>query len=228
MKRKSFPKTVESEVLTKCRRRCALCCCLDGDMGEKEGQIAHIDRDPSNADLANAAFMCTKHHARYDSQSKQTKGLTPEEVKSYQSILFESLALPGNWPDPQGSKKHRGTSRKVHGAAISIEVYERRIPIYRTATHFIRAVLADLKPGLPEIFKFSAETEEALFLFDESVAEYLQQMLSQALRLRTVSAVLSQRNYSASVPEEETKLAVWFSEQYKEVRARLAPFLRLA
>jgi hypothetical protein len=227
MNRKRFSKGVETEVLTKCRRRCALCFCLDGDTSEKEGQIAHIDRNPSNATLANAAFMCTKHHARYDSYSKQTKGFKLEEVKFYQSTLYESLALPGSWPDARRSKKHRAI-RRSPSVGISLEVYERRIPVYRTVTQFIRAVVKDLKPRLPEIFKFAYETEEALFLFDESIAEYLDEIFSQAVRLHTVSVVLTRPGHRETLPEEETKLALWFTEQYKEIRTRFAPFLRLA
>ncbi|MCI0565379.1 MAG: hypothetical protein MN733_43495, partial [Nitrososphaera sp.] len=44
-KRRQFPKKVQTEVLLKSRRRCAYCYGLDGDTTQKEGQIAHIDRD---------------------------------------------------------------------------------------------------------------------------------------------------------------------------------------
>jgi hypothetical protein len=77
---------------------------------------------------------------------------------------------------------------------------------------------------LPQIFKFAADTDAALFLFDETVAEYLRWIFSPAIRLRTVRVVQSEPDHSASLPEEETKLAVWFSEQYEEIRAGLLRF----
>ena len=56
MTRKRFPKPVETEVLTKCRRRCALCFGLKGDAKVKEGQLAHIDRNSANAALGTPLF----------------------------------------------------------------------------------------------------------------------------------------------------------------------------
>jgi hypothetical protein len=227
MRRKRFPKTVESEVLFKCRRRCALCFGLDGDTTEKEGQVAHIDRNPANAVLENAAFLCTKHHSRYDSRSKQTKGFVPDELRSYQRILYDYLASEGAWPDASRSIGYR-MSRKVSKVGVSLEVYDRRLPIYRTTTQFVRAVLKDLNPELQEILKFASETEEALFLFDEAIAEYLVQIFKGALRLHTIRLMLTQVTADQrTLLEEDTKLAVWFSEQFAEIRTRLAPFLQL-
>jgi hypothetical protein len=133
MRRKRFPTDVETEVLVKCRRRCALCFGLEGDTTEKEGQFAHVDRNPANAVLENAAFLCTKHHARYDSRSRQAKGLTPDELRSYQRGLYEYLALPGAWPDASRSIGRR-MSGKTGNIGVSLDVYDRRVPIYRAAT----------------------------------------------------------------------------------------------
>src|SRR5690348_13611853 len=46
-KRKHVPSDVEVRVLEKSKRRCCLCFSLDGDFKEKEGQIAHLDRNPA-------------------------------------------------------------------------------------------------------------------------------------------------------------------------------------
>jgi len=57
-----------------------------------------------------------------------------------------------------------------------------------------------------------ADTEAALFLFDETVAEYLTWIFLDSLR--TVRVVQSEQTIAR--PEEETQLAVWFSEQCEE------------
>src|SRR6266851_5842796 len=98
-KRRRFASDVEANVLTSSRRRCALCYGLEGDALEKEGQIAHLDRDPSNAAEDNALWLCTKHHSRYDSRSRQTKGHTVDEVRIYRRMLYEYMASPLVWPD---------------------------------------------------------------------------------------------------------------------------------
>jgi hypothetical protein len=64
---------------------------LNRDWIEKSGQIAHIDRDPSNSVSDNLAFLCLPHHDRYDGRTSQSKGFTPDEVKVYRSELYSFL-----------------------------------------------------------------------------------------------------------------------------------------
>jgi hypothetical protein len=49
--RKEWPAGVRARILLKCRRICALCVVFDGgDLSfKRHGQLAHIDRDPSNS-----------------------------------------------------------------------------------------------------------------------------------------------------------------------------------
>jgi hypothetical protein len=95
--RKRTNKTIETRVLRRSARRCCLCFHLDRDVSEKEGQIAHLDQDPSNDTEDNLAFLCLKHHARYDSKTSQHKNYTIHEVKEHRAALYEELerlALP--------------------------------------------------------------------------------------------------------------------------------------
>lgn len=89
--RQPIPKNVETEVLTKCRRRCCLCFSLSGDLSEKPGQIAHLDDDPSNNVPDNLVYLCLVHHDRYDGRTSQSKGLTIQEVKAYRKSLWEAI-----------------------------------------------------------------------------------------------------------------------------------------
>jgi hypothetical protein len=90
-KRKKRPGNVDGEVLTSCRRRCCLCFGLKGVASIKRGQICHLDRDPSNNDKDNLAYLCLKHHDEYDSRTSQSKGLTIEEVRRYRDELYRHL-----------------------------------------------------------------------------------------------------------------------------------------
>lgn len=99
-KRKSISKEIETEVLTRSGRRCCICFGLGADFEEKAGQIAHLDRDPSNCKIENLAFLCLPHHDQYDSKTSQSKGLTISEVKQYRTQLYEAVAQmrKGVWP----------------------------------------------------------------------------------------------------------------------------------
>ena len=83
--------TTESRVLLLSARRCCFCFHLDGDFGEKLGQLAHIDRDPSNGAEDNLAFLCMKHHSLYDSRTSQHKNYTIEELKAVRAALYDEV-----------------------------------------------------------------------------------------------------------------------------------------
>jgi hypothetical protein len=88
VKRKKNPKNIEAEILLSSARRCALCYGLYGDLGKKKGQIAHINKDSSNANEANLVYLCLDHHDEYDSTTSQTKNVTSRELAAYKQHLL--------------------------------------------------------------------------------------------------------------------------------------------
>src|SRR5262245_30049925 len=82
---------VNEDVLVRCRRRCCLCYFLDADESVEEGLIAHLDRNASNASEDNLVFLCIPHHDQYDSVPRQSKRLTPAEVRHYKALLHKCL-----------------------------------------------------------------------------------------------------------------------------------------
>lgn len=89
--RRSLPSDTETELLHLSRRRCCLCFGLLGDLGVKKGQIAHLDRDPSNNEVDNLAFLCLDHHDEYDSRTSQSKGLKRKELLIYRASLYSAV-----------------------------------------------------------------------------------------------------------------------------------------
>ena len=92
MPRKKIKVATETHVLTSCRRRCCVCYGLNRDASEKQGQIAHLDRNPENNHNDNLAFLCFDHHDQYDSRTSQSKNLTASEVKHYREELFRHVS----------------------------------------------------------------------------------------------------------------------------------------
>lgn len=97
--RKTTPSEIETRVLVSSGRRCCLCFGLRGDFDEKQGQIAHLDRDPSNFEFDNLAYLCLDHHDIYDSRTSQSKGMTINEVEEHRTQLYQAIAqnLRGAW-----------------------------------------------------------------------------------------------------------------------------------
>jgi hypothetical protein len=92
MARTPIPREIESEVILLSRRRCCICFGLNRDLQLKQGQIAHLDRNSSNGNRENLAYLCLAHHDQYDSRTSQSKGLTESEVKQYRKELHETVA----------------------------------------------------------------------------------------------------------------------------------------
>jgi hypothetical protein len=90
--RRRTPTEIELAVLDKCRRRCALCFQINGDLTEKRGQIAHLDGNPTNYSEGNLAFLCLDHHSQYDSKTSQHKNYTIAELKKARNRLYEAIA----------------------------------------------------------------------------------------------------------------------------------------
>jgi len=91
MTNKNIPSETQTAVLLRSRRRCCICYGLNRDTDMKAGQIAHLDRDSSNASEDNLAFLCFEHHDEYDSRTVQSKRMTAEEVKHFRSELHEAI-----------------------------------------------------------------------------------------------------------------------------------------
>jgi tetratricopeptide (TPR) repeat protein len=89
MKRKKVQTETETKILTESRRICCICFGLKNDIRVKKGQIAHLDKDNTNSNEGNLAFLCFVHHDKYDSITRQSKNFTIQEVKIYKTQLLE-------------------------------------------------------------------------------------------------------------------------------------------
>ncbi len=114
MNRKRTPQEIETAVLMKCARRCALCFGLFHDLSEKHGQVAHVDQDPSNYTEDNLAFLCVMHHSLYDSKTSQHKNYTAHEVKVMRTALHDAISR----------KEHASTNAVTPPAADASEAEE--------------------------------------------------------------------------------------------------------
>ena len=113
--RAPIPKPVETQVLTASQRKCCLCYYLKGIRSHRKGQIAHLNRDPSDSRFENLVWLCLEHHDEYDSRTSQSKGLTPEEVRTHRDHLYQELgtAPTTTAPQPDQVLDQRPTERVV-------------------------------------------------------------------------------------------------------------------
>jgi hypothetical protein len=90
--RKPIPQATQVGILLESHRRCALCFHLHDDMAVKDGQLAHIDRNPSNGAEDNVVFLCLVHHNQYDLKPSQSKGWLPAELAKIKRRFQPAIA----------------------------------------------------------------------------------------------------------------------------------------
>ena len=90
------PDDIQQRVFDRSRRRCALCIHFNNEWSQKEGQLAHLDRDPSNFGEDNLVFLCLPHHDDYDTKRRQTKNLTTREAKTARNRLYKFIESGGD------------------------------------------------------------------------------------------------------------------------------------
>jgi hypothetical protein len=113
-KRAATSSDVEAEVLIKSARRCALCYYLLGDLTEKLGQIAHIDKNPAHGMEDNLAFLCMEHHTLYDSRTSQHKNYTEAELRRARVDLYAAIVAKQHFNQPAPPKSRRRKKPKLN------------------------------------------------------------------------------------------------------------------
>ncbi len=83
--------SVQVDVLTASRRKCCLCYYLAGERRVRKGQIAHLNQDRSDSQFENLVFLCLEHHDEFDSQTSQSKGLIPQEIRVHRDRMYQEL-----------------------------------------------------------------------------------------------------------------------------------------
>ncbi len=173
--RKRIPPKVETAVLLKSRRRCCLCVHIDDDCSAKFGQIAHLDRDPSNDAEDNLAFLCLVHHTTYDSKASQHKNFTVAEVKHWREELYRALAQlsPPTISNPlqrsratqEGERRKRDLEtlktllRTIHWPTLDNHIQELPLLVFDPIFHFWEGFNGVVSGSLFHVYDSSLASE---------------------------------------------------------------------
>ena len=169
MARNPVPNAIQDRVLLLSRRRCCICFGLNGDLGLKQGQIAHLDQDNANYDLDNLAFLCLPHHDQYDSKTSQSKGLREGEVKRFRQELYDRVVA--GLPDEPGSNvgDNHPTKRvdTTAGQAISSSFSQTdgRVPIRSRDATLSEEILPNVGSLRPEIIHITHSDKSDVWLW---------------------------------------------------------------
>jgi len=84
---------IETKTLIASRRRCCLCYYVKGIRGERRGQLAHLNQNPTSSGLDDLVWLCLEHHDEFDSRTRQSKNFTRDEVRHHRDRLYRELGV---------------------------------------------------------------------------------------------------------------------------------------
>ena len=146
MKRSRPTADVEHDVLIACGRKCCLCYFLENNQRTRKGQIAHINQNRADSRAENLVWLCFDHHDEYDSTTRQSKGLTAGELRSYRDRLTALLRV-----ENQGEAKADDPAAERGASEVASQPGAKRHP-WKHAWRFPMWQVADQ----PELFAYSA------------------------------------------------------------------------
>ena len=229
--RKPISKIIQHNILTKARRRCAICYYYNNDVEPKKGQIAHVDRDSSNDKEDNLVFLCLSHHDEYDSKPSQSKGYLKEEVLTAKKELEHNIQINfTEFVNKIPSKNGGLEDDSIKG--VSLEVYDRRYPVYDAFRSFLLSILTEVNVDEKERRSFVLAIIDALFLYDKEMEDYLNDVYRHAMKLRSIQRTIKmggridEDKWRQALSEEE-EIVLWFEHQLTDGQYLFSKYLRV-
>ena len=103
---------------------------------------------------------------------------------------------------------------------LKIDLYDRRLSVYKAVTKYLNAVLTTLHPTLENLFEFHRSTAEADFLFGPDIRKYLDDLYKHGVQLQRwkEERQAEKQDWPADydhhkVVEGISKESTWFVEQ---------------
>ncbi len=115
-RRKRIPEAIQTQLILESRRRCCLCFTLENDLRVKQGQLAHIDKEPDHNVESNLVFLCLNHHDEFDGTTSQSKGISASVVRESKRHLYTVLE-----PLEGTSSIKKSLEISVHGGFEDLE-----------------------------------------------------------------------------------------------------------
>ena len=228
--RAAVPKDIEIAILSKSKRRCALCFFLELSNGVARGQIAHIDRDKTNGVERNLAYLCLEHHDAYDTTPSQSKRFQPQELSQAKDLLEEWVQKWSTAGFESGPLSEREIP-KVN-TRVRPEIFDRRLPVYRAFHRFVVSVVSEGKVVDDELAAFVHETHDALFLYGSKIEKYLHEVYAAAIHLRSIQSRMTDPHRQSDdewekAVDKETERLLWFNKQIHNGKKTFYPLLKL-
>jgi hypothetical protein len=118
---------------------------------------------------------------------------------------------------------------RVSKERFKLDLFEKRFSVYKGIQVFLTHILTNAKFEMADLFKFRADTQDAIFLFGEDVINYISLIDKKALEFGSLSQELEgipKGEERSKACEEKTRLLMWLIDQLPRLKDVFSPYLK--
>jgi hypothetical protein len=148
--------------------------------------------------------------------------LLPAWLQYLQALAVLLIPLIGAWIAWQ----------QVHIARVKLQhdLYERRYAVFDAARKLLAEVVAHRTAPEGALRTYTIATADAVFLFNDQIAEYLKELRKRAIILETINSImepLPPGDKKVELWEKASKEFLWLNAELDALVGRFKPFLTL-
>jgi hypothetical protein len=115
---------------------------------------------------------------------------------------------------------------------IRLELFEKRYAVYDGAKMFISLAVRDGTLSDEAFFSLNETTQDAFFLFDDSVDQYIQLLREKGAKLKFLNDRLADQSLPigeerSSLSAEDADLCTWSGHQFADSKRAFKKYLRV-
>ena len=164
-----------------------------------------------------------KQHDRKERDAKATQWIE-ETTMECQYSLTAITVLIGVFVAFTGWQQYQ-----INKERFKLDLFEKRFAVYKGAQVFLTGVLSGAKVEMAKFLEFRAETQDAKFLFDRDVTDFLAGIDSKALeiwKLREELQDLPKEEERSRLCREQTEATKSLMDNLSKLTDVFGPYLR--
>jgi len=111
---------------------------------------------------------------------------------------------------------------KLERDKVKLELYNKRYDIYLKLQRFISVITSKGTCNEDDLFIFRRDTQEAEFLFDESIVLYLKEISNNSVD------IMNRGESTTITPEKMGEILLWFGDQFDESTKKFSLYLNFS
>jgi hypothetical protein len=147
----------------------------------------------------------------------------PLWLQYIQALAVPFLAAVGAWIALQ--------QMQIARVKLRHDLYDRRFAVFQAARKLLAEVLTHARVSDDQFRAYVIGTSDAVFLLDDEISTYLEEIRKVAGRLETINSVINPLpvgEQRSALADEEARITLWLTAQLPDgLVAKFKPFLTL-